>query len=209
MNLKFASTLASYNQHAAQFVQHFEKKLDPTELDEFLALLPKAAFILDAGCGSARDAAYFIKQGRKAVGIDVSAGLLTEAHKLHPEVPTQVMDLLEITFPDQTFDGIWCKATLLHIERKDIPQIFDSFHRILKENGHLFIQTKAGKGEGTQPVPFDPSMSRYFAFYELPEIEALLTQAKFRIIKKYDFNGKLRSTNSRDQDWIVVFAQKI
>lgn len=208
MSNKFASTIDTYNRHASQFGQHFEQKLDTTELDTFLASIPDSGYILDAGCGSARDAAYFISQGYRALGIDLSSGLLAEAHKRHPEVPTQHMSLTEITLPDKEFDGVWCKAALLHIDRSEIPNVLASFHRILKDTGMLFIQTKAGQGEGTQPVPFDPSMTRYFTFFTLEEIEALLLEAGFELAESYSFNGKQRFTNSRDQDWIVALAKK-
>ena len=208
MSNKFSSTIQAYDQYAHQFVQHFEKRLDTTDLDQFLSHLPTKSFILDAGCGSARDAAYFIQQGHQAVGIDLSEGLLAEAKQLHPEVPTQLMSLTELSFPDHMFDGIWCKAALLHLDRTEIPSVLTSFHRILKSNGRLFIQTKAGEGEGTQPTPFDPELSRYFTFFSQPELENLVKKAGFTIETSYLFNGHNRYQNSRDQDWVVVFAQK-
>lgn len=205
---KFASTNDVYNQHAAQFVQHFERKLDTTELDAFLKGVPTGGYILDAGCGSARDSAYMISKGYRALGIDLSEGLLAEAQRLHPEVPTQVMSLTNIDFPSDTFDGVWCKAALLHLDRADIPHVLKSFANILKPGGKLFIQTKAGEGEGTQPVPFDQKLTRYFTFFTLDELQALVRDAGFRITKAYDFNGQARNMISRDQDWIVILAGK-
>jgi SAM-dependent methyltransferase len=208
MNSKFASTISAYNQHAAKFVQHFEKKLDTTELDEFLSLVPAGGHILDAGCGSARDAAYFISKGYEALGIDLSEGLLAEAKRLHPEVPTRLMSLTDISLPDASFDGIWCKAALLHLDRSEIPNVLRAFHRILKQDGHLYIQTKAGEGEGTQPVPFDETMTRYFTFFTLPEMQELVEQSGFDVLKGYEFNGNQRNMISRDQNWVVIFAKK-
>jgi SAM-dependent methyltransferase len=208
MSNKFDSTIHTYNQHAAQFVQHFENKFDPIELDKFLQGVPERGYILDAGCGSARDAAYFISQGYRAMGIDLSDGLLAEAYKLHPEVPTQQMSLTEINIDDETFDGVWCKAALLHLERSDVPKVLQDFYRILKPKGMLFIQTKSGEGEGTQPVPFDESMTRLFTFFTLSEMEKLVKAAGFNILDSYGFNGKKREEYRRDQDWVVVFAKK-
>lgn len=205
---KFAATIKTYNQHAAKFAQHFEEKLGAHELTKFLSRVRKGGLILDAGCGSARDAAYFMSKGYQAQGIDLSEGLLAEAKKLHPEVPTQPMSLTDITLPESTFDGVWCKAALLHLERKDIPTVLHSFYRILKPGGHLFIQTKVGEGEGSQPVPFDTNMTRHFTFFTLEEMIHLLEEAHFKILDGYDFNGKQRSEKSRDQDWLVIFAHK-
>ncbi len=208
MSDKFASTIQTYNQFAPQFVQHFEKKLDTTELEKFLATIPTSGYILDAGCGSARDAAFFISKGYKALGIDLSEGLLAEANSLHPEVPTQQMSLIKLTLPDEEFDGVWCKAALLHLDRNDIPQVLKSFYRVLKPKGKLFIQTKAGEGEGTQPVPFDRTMTRMFTFFTLSEMAEQMSKAGFKLLDSYEFNSQDRGLGSRDQQWIVLFAEK-
>ncbi len=208
MNDTFSTTLDAYNQHASQFVKHFERKLDIKELDAFLALIQAGGNILDAGCGSARDAAYFMSKGYQALGIDVSEGLLAEAKKLHPEVKTEIMSLTDLQLPDNQFDGVWCKAALLHITRQDIPQVLAGFFRVLKPGGTLFIQTKKGKGEGTQPAPFDEKVTRLFTFFETDELSTMIESAGFDIHSQYEFNGKNRGTNSRDQDWIVIFARK-
>lgn len=146
MSSSFDSTIQTYNQHASQFVKHFEKRLETLELDRFLGSIPKGGSILDAGCGSARDSAYIIGKGYKALGIDVAEGLLAEAHKLHPEVPTQHMSFAELAFPDDTFDGIWCKAAILHVEKDEVQKVLEGFKRVLKPGGVLFIQTKEGMG---------------------------------------------------------------
>jgi len=204
----FDTTIDTYNKHAAKFVQHFEKKLDTTELDKFLEHIPAGGKILDAGCGSARDAAYFISKGYQAEGIDLSVGLLNEAKKLHPEVPTQVMSLTDISFRDNTFDGVWCKAALLHIQRKQAHRVIENFHRILHKGGTLFLQTKAGEGQGTQPVPFDTKLERFFTFYTEDELKNMLQVAGFKVLDSYDFNGQARFAGSRDQEWVVLFAQR-
>jgi len=205
---KFDQTIKTYNQYAGQFAAHFERKLDPAELDEFLKLVKKGGYLLDAGCGSARDSAYMLTQGFSVLGIDFSAGLLVEAKKLHPQVSTQQMSLLDLELSDAEFDGIWCKATLLHIDRLDIPKVLSEFYRVLKPGGQLFIQTKSGTGEGYQPSPFDATVTRYFSFFSLVEMTEMLRIAGFRINKSYEFNGLKRNAKSRDQDWLVFFAQK-
>lgn len=208
MSNKFASTINTYNQYASQFVKHFENRLETTELDKFLLQIPKAGYILDAGCGSGRDCAYMMSQGYKTLGIDLSEGLLTEANKLHPEVTTQLMSLTDISLPNKEFDGVWCKATLLHLERTNVSRVLADFYRILKKGGQLFIQTKLGEGEADQPTVFDNSLTRHFTFFTLKEMVELIEQAGFVVTESYVFNGKQRNMISRDQDWLVVFAKK-
>ena len=67
-----------YNQHAQQFI------VDTLEVDmaplytRFLPLLPEGAHILDAGCGSGRDAAHFLAQGFRVSAMDASEVLARE-----------------------------------------------------------------------------------------------------------------------------------
>src|SRR5690606_2122640 len=120
-------------------------------MDTFVQLLPKGGLILDAGCGSCRDAALLVKRGYEVLGIDASEGLLREAKKIHPEVETRVMSLTDLdNLEDRSFDGIWCRATLLHIDRDEVPKVLSNFYNKLKVGGVLYIHTKKGKGEGAQ-----------------------------------------------------------
>jgi SAM-dependent methyltransferase len=205
---RFSPTINVYNKFASKFVSHFERKLDTAELDEFLKDIPQGGYILDAGCGSARDSAYIVSQGYKALGIDLSEGLLAEAKKLHPEVTTQLMSLTNIDLDDETFEGIWCKAALLHLEREDVSKVLNDYKRILKQNGKLFIQTKEGEGSGEQPVPFDDTLTRLFTFFTEEELVQLVEKAGFTVTKSHTFNGLKRSALSRDQDWLIIFAKK-
>ncbi len=203
-----ASTISTYDKHADYFAQHFEQMLDLGKLDEFLSYLPKGSSILDAGCGSARDAAYFIKHGYAVLGIDASRGMLTKAQTLHPEVPTQLMNLTKIKLPDNQFDGIWAKASLLHISHTEINNVFDQFGRVLKTNGLLFIQTKAGEGIETKSVPNDEESIREFILFTQAEIQKFLEKAGFEIQKSCVFKSTVPSVKFGTQNWMDVFAIK-
>jgi ubiquinone/menaquinone biosynthesis C-methylase UbiE len=206
MSNAFDTTIQTYNKHASQFVKHFEKRLETLELDRFLGETPNGGYILDAGCGSARDAAYMMSKGYKVLGIDVAEGLLAEAKKLHPEVLTQNMNFAALTFPNNTFDGIWCKAALLHVERSVVPEVLEGFKRVLKPGGVLCIQTKEGIGEGTESAPFDPNVTRLFTYFTMEELGEMVKKVGFAITGIYSFNGAARG--SREIDWVVVFAKK-
>ncbi|HYD35148.1 MAG TPA: class I SAM-dependent methyltransferase [Vitreimonas sp.] len=208
INKKFQSTVEAYNQFAPQFIKHLEAKVSNIEMDKFDSHV-QGGYILDAGCGSCRDAAQLIKRGYKVLGIDASEGLLNEAKKIHPEVPTQLMSLTELEFETVTFNGVWCRATLLHIDRDEVPKVLSNFHKILKSQGILYIQTKKGEGEGTQPVPFDPSMTRFFTFFEEKELCQLVTNAGFEIVESYTYDTKDREKSAKGQEWVVIFARKI
>jgi len=111
----------------------------------FLPLLPEQARILDAGCGSGRDARYFIECGHQVTAFDASAEIAALAEK---EIGSsvQVMRLQDIQYLDQ-FDGIWACASLLHVATRELPDTFRRLARALKPNGVIYCSFKYGRGE--------------------------------------------------------------
>ncbi|HEX5794036.1 MAG TPA: methyltransferase domain-containing protein, partial [Rheinheimera sp.] len=74
-----SETIDYYNQHAAEYVQA-TVNVDMAELyAEFVPLVKTGGHILDAGCGSGRDAWHFKQLGFSVSAFDASAELATIA----------------------------------------------------------------------------------------------------------------------------------
>ena len=111
----------------------------------FLPLLPERAHILDAGCGSGRDARYFIEHGYQVAAFDASAEIAVLAEKEIGE-PVQVQRLQHIKYQNQ-FDGIWACASLLHVPHSELANVFRRLNRALKPGGVLYASFKYGSEE--------------------------------------------------------------
>ncbi len=111
----------------------------------FLPLLPERAHILDAGCGSGRDAKSFIERGYQVTAFDASAEIAALAAK-EIRQPVQVQRLQDIQYQHQ-FDGIWACASLLHVPAKELPDVFRRLACALKPNGVIYCSFKYGQGE--------------------------------------------------------------
>ena len=111
----------------------------------FLPLLPERALILDAGCGSGRDAKYFIDRGYQVTAFDGSAKIAALAEK-EIRQPVQVQCLQDIQYQNQ-FDGIWACASLLHVPHNEMESVFLRLHRALKPGGVLYASFKCGSGK--------------------------------------------------------------
>lgn len=140
-----SSTEAYYNRHAQQFVD------DTLHVDmrslyaPFLAGLPVNARILDAGCGSGRDARAFQKQGYQVSAFDASEQLASRASQLLGfTVPVKRFDEVEEI---ERYDGIWACASLLHVPERQLPEAFARLWRALKPGGVLYCSFKWGQGE--------------------------------------------------------------
>ncbi len=193
--------LDTYNKIAKIYAEYTSEKLMQYQLNNFISMLPKKGRVLDVGCGCGRDSAYFEDFGLNVTAIDVSDSLLNEAGKLVKNVEFMNMDMKNLTFKNESFDGVWIMASLSDIEKKDCLDALKGFFRVLKKNGVMYIAVKEGKGEKIEKKLRYDNMPRFYAYYEQLELEELLKKAGFVI---------LNSITSEDQgtEWVEVFVKK-
>lgn len=174
-------TVAVYDSVAEQYDKETRDR-GPSELrDRFIHMLPQGAMVLDAGCGPGRDAVFFSGKGFSVTGIDISDNLLEIARRKDPTVRFLHMDLRNMDFPDNMFDGIWACASLVHLKRDEIPVVLTAFHRILKPGGILFLLMIEGKKEQYVEQPSIPGHVRFYTFIEKQEGTDYLERAGFTV----------------------------
>ena len=139
------TTLNYYNQHAQTFSDS-TLNVDMSALyREFLPYVVQNGYVLDAGCGSARDAAYFKSQGFSVSAFDASPAL-AELASSYLQQPVEVKTFQELECVNK-YDGIWCCASLLHVPKAELPQVFLNLQNALKPNGVLYVSFKYGTQE--------------------------------------------------------------
>ncbi|WBV21141.1 class I SAM-dependent methyltransferase [Pantoea piersonii] len=139
------STQHYYQRNAQQFFES-TVAVDMAEIrDRFTALLPAHGSVLDAGCGSGRDAKAFAEQGFQVEAFDASPEL-AELASQHSGLPVKVMRFQELDVSAR-YDGIWCCASLLHVSRAELPGVFRRLAKALKAGGVLYASFKYGQGE--------------------------------------------------------------
>ncbi|WP_338074230.1 class I SAM-dependent methyltransferase [Halochromatium glycolicum] len=111
----------------------------------FLAYLAPGARILDAGCGSGRDARAFRELGYCVTAMEPSRRLATLAESCCG------LRVERLRFQDidwcQRFDGIWACASLLHVPMVELPNVLQRLSRALRSGGVLYASFKYGHGE--------------------------------------------------------------
>lgn len=111
----------------------------------FLAHLPSPADLLDAGCGSGRDALAFHRDGHRVTAFDASAEMVRLA-RAHTGLPVRQMAFEDMDW-ETAFDGIWACASLLHVPRMGLPRTLGAFHRALRPGGVSYLSLKHGATE--------------------------------------------------------------
>lgn len=203
-----AKTIDVYNAMAHEYAKKLNDYAPRPEQEKFVALLPKNATILDAGCGPGRDCEYFVKQGLKVIGVDLSDKLLDIAKQRVPKASFSKQDLRALIFPPNSFDGIWACASLLHLHRAEVPQVLENFFHLLKPSGVLFVMVKEGKGEADVAEKLSSHLLRHFTYFQQEELKDEVKEAGFKIIEHYSYNEKDHRPDHRDLRWISSFSRK-
>ncbi len=141
------TTMNFYNNNANEYCAQTVGSDMSQSREQFLAHLPVGARILDAGCGSGRDAKVFMEQGYMVTALDGSYAMCQMAEK-HTDLPVLHMSFDEIEFKEE-FDGIWACASLLHVPKADMENILSKLRNALVPDGVIYASFKYGEGERT------------------------------------------------------------
>jgi ubiquinone/menaquinone biosynthesis C-methylase UbiE len=169
-----------------QIVEAYASRNHAAMADNLVALAEKLAqhagpggHIVDIGCGTGRDMAWFEIRGHEVTGVDLSSGMLTYAHQV-VEGNLLQMDMTQLAFSDACFNGAWCCASLLHLPKLAAPQALREIHRVLKPGGMLILSIQEGDSEGWEEG-YVTGVKRFFARYRQLEIIALLSGCGFLV----------------------------
>ena len=170
-----------YNAIVQEYTEEFfDDKSDEKYIDQFLQSL-EWKNVLDAGCGNGRDCKYINQKGFKVKGIDLSKEMLVIAKKMVPKVDFEVMDITNITYSDNSYDGIISNCSFFHIPVEELPKTLNSFSKILKPNGKLLLILQEGLGEAMIEEPFRKGVYIYINYFSVKQISELLLKHGFEI----------------------------
>ena len=137
-------TARYYRQFAAEFFEN-TVGVDMSPIRErFAALLDAGARVLDAGCGSGRDAKAFAQQGFRVSAFDASPELAARASD-HCGFAVEVRTFHDVDEVN-AYDGIWCCASLLHVAPGEMPGVVSRLWAALAPGGVLYASFKRGAG---------------------------------------------------------------
>jgi cyclopropane fatty-acyl-phospholipid synthase-like methyltransferase len=155
------STIHYYKTHSKNLAKRYESAV-VTELHNFLkSVFPSGAKLLEIGCGTGRDAAYLLSNGFDVVATDGVQEMLESAVSHHPELLGR---LHKIYLPDDLsdmhgpFDGVYSIATLMHLSRPAILDVFSNIRNLVTTEGRFFFSVPL-KRDDVQTDEFDRKSS--------------------------------------------------
>ncbi|CAM8915463.1 unnamed protein product [Rhodiola kirilowii] len=167
--------------------------------------------VLDVGCGIGGGDFYMAENfDVEVVGIDLSVNMvslaLERAIGLKCSVEFEVADCTKKEYPDHTFDVIYSRDTILHIQDK--PALFRSFFKWLKPGGKVLISDYC-KRAGPPSDEFAEYIKQ--RGYDLHDVEAygqMLRDAGFIDVIAEDRTGQFMQVLQKELDCVEKEKQE-
>ena len=168
--------------------------------DAFLGGLSEKALLADLGCGPGLDSARFVQEGFRVLGMDLSAGMLSNAAETALGRLVQA-DLRALPIEDGRLDGIWCVAALLHVPERDTTQVLREFRRTMGRIGNLALVTALGESSRFEAVPYAPNEHRWFVYRRR---DRLIEQ-----VQKAGFSIEWADQAQGSRTWLTLLGQAV
>jgi SAM-dependent methyltransferase len=114
------------------------------------------------------------------------------------------LDVLHMQFEDldfeEVFDGIWACASLVHLEKDELPDILQKISNALKPGGIFYMSVHEGDFEGIRN-------QRYFSEYKKEELEQIISHFPELLIKDIWQTEDVRQKKD-GQIWLNLLVQK-
>ena len=191
-------TLAYYNEKAADFVAGTVDVEFSEMQNDFLSFIKEGGKILDLGCGSGRDSKMFIESGYKVTAVDGSSELAKKASEYIGQ------DVICSTFqdfvPEETYDGIWACASLLHLAPEDIKAVMNKLKGYLAKDGVFYVSFKYGDFSGERN-------GRFFTDYTEVSFNELLKEIPGLEVARTYITSDVRPGRAAER-WLNAYLVK-
>lgn len=190
-------TIAWYEKNASEYCQKTENADMHYAYQRFLEDTFKGAEILDFGCGSGRDAKYFLTEGMKVSACDGSPAMVAEASQ-YTGLPVTCMKFQNLHAEDR-YDGIWASASLLHLPYEQLNDVFAKMMKAIHKEGIIYMSFRYGTFEGYREDRWYTDLDiNKAAELILPHRDALLLEC-----------WKSHDSLNRDLLWLNLIVRKV
>ena len=191
-------TLQFYTENVNSFIEGTINVDFHLVCNRFLAHLPACAIILDYGCGAGRDTKYFLEKNYAVDAIDGSPELCKFAKEYTGiDVKCMLFNELEV---ENNYDGIWACASILHVKKSELPDIFRKMICALKKEGYIYTSFKYGDFEGEVN-------GRYFSNFTTDSFNEFLRQFPELCIAEEWISSDVRPGRGEEK-WLNVILKK-
>lgn len=178
---------------------------------EVAALLQPRCRILELGCGTGEDAAYFAAGGHDVLAVDFAAFAINEAKRRHRQganLRFAMQDIRQLSdTPAESFDLVYARLSLHYFPDLQTREVLREVRRLLAPGGLLAFVCKStadplyGQGAEVEPDMFEADHLRHF-FSRDYAVDLL--EGDYEIVT---LREESRARDGRDSAYIVAIAR--
>ncbi len=181
----------------------------PLDLELFESLVPRAARVLDVGCGYGRLTSELARRGyRRVVGVDASPEMIRRGRALHPGADLRTVGGGVLPFWEGAFDAALVFSVLTCLPSDaDLAGLLEEVARVLAPGGIVVVSDLVLQDGAEHGERYDDGEQRFGVrgVFELPEgvvlrhfPEADLTRllAPFEPVRRTSFDAQTMNGHS-------------
>jgi len=172
-----SNLIEAYNKNATERDAYIIENWKLELRTYFLSLIKeenKSSF-LEIGAGAGKDSLFFQENGLSVKCIDLSPELVKICQQ--KGLAAQVMDMAQLSFPEESFDVVYTLNSLLHIPKKELPIVLKNIQMVLKPNGLFHLGVYGSENESEHIWEQDSyTPKRFFAFYSDDHLKQITNQ---------------------------------
>ena len=143
-------TVRAYDLDAVAYVEASPTVPDSVraDIEAFAELLGPGARVLEIGSGGGRDARLMEDLGLRVRRTDITPAFVALLREQGADA--DLLDPLvdDLSSPEGPYDAVWANASLLHVDRADLPTVLARLAAVTRHGGVLRLAVKEGDGEG-------------------------------------------------------------
>ena len=146
-----------------------------------LEKLPEGAEILELGCGSGVPTTRQLAEKLAVTGVDISAKQVELAQKQVPTAKFIHSDMMQLDFPDGSFDAVAAFYSMIHVPRQEQAELLGKIRSWLRPGG-LLVATMGA--HSTEAYLTDDFLGRpmYWSNFDSETNRRLVREAGLRIL---------------------------
>ena len=152
-------------------------------LRPFFYAVPRGAEVLDLGCGCGVPDARLLSERFRVTGVDISDVQIDRARRLVPHARFVRADMTEVRFRSETFGGVLCLYSLIHVPLEEHRRLLDRIHRWLTPGGTLLLITGETRYTGIEENWLGSNAKMYWSHADGATYEQWLRETGFEILR--------------------------
>lgn len=191
-------TIKYYEHNAHEFYETTATVEFSGNQDRFLGYLRPGGLILDLGCGSGRDSKYFLSKSYQVEAADGSKQMCELAAKL-TGLPVRQMYFNDLDAFEK-YDGVWACSSILHLDYRQLQDVFGKIAKSLKSAGVFYTSFKYGDFQGERN-------GRYFTDLTEKRLEQIVEETNVFLLVEVWISNDVRPGRS-DEKWLNAIMKK-